>query len=177
MAWETSVQSQVESYQRLKKWYLILLCLTLSIIRYISRVKWRNLGEGVAPSPTLRCSNYWKRSLRGRPRLRSPTLIFLLVLYIYFFLREKLAQEYNFHLIHWEKEKKKTEKKKKKRVPDLCHKVICIDCLLLLLEMANPKLICLFSDKLFFFSILWKYLCQSHSFLLLYLLVSQLSNI
>ena len=27
-------------------------CLTLSIIRYVSRVKWSNLGNGVAPSPT-----------------------------------------------------------------------------------------------------------------------------
>ena len=33
MAWETAVQSQVESYQRLKKWYLIPPCLTLSITR------------------------------------------------------------------------------------------------------------------------------------------------
>ena len=33
MARETRVQSQVESYQRLKKWYLILSCLTLSIKR------------------------------------------------------------------------------------------------------------------------------------------------
>ena len=30
---ETGVQSQVESYQRLKKWYLMSLCLTLRIIR------------------------------------------------------------------------------------------------------------------------------------------------
>ena len=53
MVWETRVQSQVESYQRLKKWYLMLPCLTLNIIRYGSRVKWSNLGNGVAPSPTL----------------------------------------------------------------------------------------------------------------------------
>ena len=33
MARETWVQSRVESYQRLKKWYLISPCLTLSIIR------------------------------------------------------------------------------------------------------------------------------------------------
>ena len=46
---ETGVQSQVESYQRLKKWYLIPLCLTLSIIRYVSRVKWSNPRKGVAP--------------------------------------------------------------------------------------------------------------------------------
>ena len=39
VARETWVQSQVESYQRLKKWYLMLPCLALSIIRYGSRVK------------------------------------------------------------------------------------------------------------------------------------------
>ena len=31
-----------------QKWYLILPCLTLSIIRYISRVKWSSPGKGVA---------------------------------------------------------------------------------------------------------------------------------
>ena len=34
-------------------------CLTLSIIRYISRVKWSDPGEVVVvPSPTPRCSSY-----------------------------------------------------------------------------------------------------------------------
>ena len=33
------VESQVESYQRLKKWYLIPPCLKLCAIRYVSRVK------------------------------------------------------------------------------------------------------------------------------------------
>ena len=42
---KTGDQSQVESYQRLKKWYLIPPCLTLSIIRYVSRVKWGNPGN------------------------------------------------------------------------------------------------------------------------------------
>ena len=64
MARETWVQSQVESYQRLKKWYLMPPCLTLSIIRYGSRVKWSNPGNGVAPSPTPWCSSYRKGSLR-----------------------------------------------------------------------------------------------------------------
>ena len=64
MAREIWVQSQVESYQRLKKWHLMLSCLTLSIIRYVSRVKWSNPGKGVAPSPTPRCSSYRKGSLR-----------------------------------------------------------------------------------------------------------------
>ena len=55
---ETGVQSQVESHQRLKKWHLMLLCLTLSIIKYGSRVKWSNPGNGVVLSPTPWCSSY-----------------------------------------------------------------------------------------------------------------------
>ena len=73
MAREIWVQSQVESYQRLKKWYLMPPCLTLSIIRYGSRVKWSNPGKGVAPSPTPRCSKLSKREPSGHPRLWSPT--------------------------------------------------------------------------------------------------------
>ena len=64
MVWETGVQYQVESYQRPKKWYLMLPYLTLSIIWYRSRVKWSNPGKGVAPSPTPRCCSYWKGSLQ-----------------------------------------------------------------------------------------------------------------
>ena len=64
MARETGVQSQVESCQRLKKWYLIPPCLTLSNIRYGSKVKWSNPENGVTPSSTPRCSSYWKGSLR-----------------------------------------------------------------------------------------------------------------
>ena len=60
----TEVQSQVKSYQRLKKWYLMPHCLALSIIKYRSRVKWSDTGNGVVPSPTPRCSSYWKGSLR-----------------------------------------------------------------------------------------------------------------
>ena len=63
MVREMWVQSQVESYQRLKKWYLIPPCLTLSNIRCVSRVKWTNPGKEVAPSPTPQCSSYWKGSL------------------------------------------------------------------------------------------------------------------
>ena len=50
MVQETWVQSQVASYQRLLKWYLIPPCLTLNNIRYVSRLKWSNQGKGVAPS-------------------------------------------------------------------------------------------------------------------------------
>ena len=57
------VQSKVVSYQRLEKWHLIPPCLTLVNIRYVSRVKWSNPGKGVALSPSLWCSSYWKGSL------------------------------------------------------------------------------------------------------------------
>ena len=39
-------------------------CLTLSNIRYVSRIKWSNPGKGVAPSSTPRCSSYRKGSLQ-----------------------------------------------------------------------------------------------------------------
>ena len=61
---ETKVQSHVESYQRLKKWYLMPTCLTLSIIKFGSRVKWSNPWNAVASSPTPRCCSYWKGILR-----------------------------------------------------------------------------------------------------------------
>ena len=58
------VQSYVELYQRLKKWYLMPPCLTLSITKYGSMVKWNNPGIGAAHSTTPRFSCYWKGSLR-----------------------------------------------------------------------------------------------------------------
>ena len=73
---ETGVQSLLESYQRLGRWNLIHPCLTLSIIRYITKVKWSNPSNGVAPSPTPHCRSYWKKSLRvALDRLESPTLL------------------------------------------------------------------------------------------------------
>ena len=59
---ETWVQSQVASHQTLLKWHLPP-CLKLSNIRYVSRLKLSNPGKGVRPSPTPRCSSYWKGSL------------------------------------------------------------------------------------------------------------------
>ena len=53
MVRETEVQSQVDPCQRLKKSYLMPPCLTFSIIRWWSRVKWCNPGNGVAPCPPL----------------------------------------------------------------------------------------------------------------------------
>ena len=64
MTQEAWVQSQVESYKRLKKWYLMPPCLTLSIIRCGSRVKWSKPGKRLAPSLTPWCKSYRKGSLR-----------------------------------------------------------------------------------------------------------------
>ena len=48
-----------------KKWYLMRPSLTLKQhFKQGSRVKWSNPGNGVAPSPTPRCSSYWKESFR-----------------------------------------------------------------------------------------------------------------
>ena len=77
--------SQVELYQRLKKWYLILPCLTLSIIRFISRVKWSNPRKRVEPSPT---SQSLKRKPLGCPRQQSPTYYIYIYIYIYFFFKK-----------------------------------------------------------------------------------------
>ena len=71
-------------------------CLTLSIIRYGSRVKWRNPGKGVASFPTPWCSSYWKRCLRvtldyGRQ------LYLLIYIYIYIFNSWNVDCEPVFH--------------------------------------------------------------------------------
>ena len=60
MVWKTGVQSQVKSYQRLKKWYLMLPYLTLNIIRYDSRIKWSNPRKGVVPSPLVEVLGFSK---------------------------------------------------------------------------------------------------------------------
>ena len=57
------LQFQVKSYQRHKKWYLMLPCSTHSIIRYGSRVKWSNPEIILVFSSTPRCSSSWKVSL------------------------------------------------------------------------------------------------------------------
>ena len=62
-----------------KKWYLMPPGLTLSIIRYGSRVKGSNPRKRVPRSPTCWCSSYRKGSLSGHPRLRTPTLFTYMV--------------------------------------------------------------------------------------------------
>ena len=51
-----SIQAQV--IPKTQIWYLMLTCLTLSIIRYNSRVKWSNPGNGVASSNISPFSSY-----------------------------------------------------------------------------------------------------------------------
>ena len=91
----TGVQSQVESFQKLKKWYLMPPCLTLTIIRYRSRVKWSNQGNGVAPSLTPWCSSYWKGSLQVTFNYSQPYI------YIYIYIlssRQTVSLYHNFSL-------------------------------------------------------------------------------
>ena len=87
MARESWVQTQVESYQRLKKWFSMPPCLTLSILRYGSRVKWSNPGNGVASFPTPWCIKLSKREYSGHPRRWSPTLLYI---YIYIYINTKV---------------------------------------------------------------------------------------
>ena len=54
-------------------------CLTLSIIRYGSRVKWSNPGKGVAPFPTPWCCSYRKGSL-GLPSTMVANFTYLLTM-------------------------------------------------------------------------------------------------
>ena len=106
MAWETGVQSQVESYQKLKKWYLIPTCLTLNIIRYVSRVK-NNPGKGVVPSPTPQCSSYWKGSHHQlyftsirRCNLRCVCVCVCVYIYIYIYIYTH-AHTHQITLAQW----------------------------------------------------------------------------
>ena len=87
MARETWVQVQVESYQRLKKWYLMPPFSTLSIIRYGSRVNWSNPGKGVATSPTPCCNSYGKVS----PLV---TLDYTCQLYFFYILRSQFHSDW-----------------------------------------------------------------------------------
>ena len=53
LPWETG-----QVIPKTQKMVLVPPCLTLSIIRYISRVKWSKPRKGIAPSPTPQCSSY-----------------------------------------------------------------------------------------------------------------------
>ena len=85
MVRETGVQSQIESYQRLRKWFLIPPCLTLSIIRYVSRVKWSNPGKGVASSLHLGVVAIEKGAF-GSPSTAVTNFTLLTNIYIYIYI-------------------------------------------------------------------------------------------
>ena len=57
----------------------MVLCLTLSIKRYVSRVKWSNLGKGVAPPLHLGVVAIKKRAFKSS----STTVANFIYIYIY----------------------------------------------------------------------------------------------
>ena len=61
----------------------LLLCLTLSNIRYGSRVKWNNTGKGVAPSPTLWCNSFEKGTFELPLLIYIYIYIYIYIIYIY----------------------------------------------------------------------------------------------
>ena len=91
MAQETRVQSQVKSYQSLKKWYLIPLCLALSIIRYRSKVSSSIQRKELYPPLHLGVVAIEKRAFR------SPNFLQLLNIYIYLYL----SHFQSVNLIHY----------------------------------------------------------------------------
>ena len=91
--------SQVESYQRLKKWYLMPPYLTLSIIRYGSRLKWSIPGKGLAPSPTPWWSCYWKGALQIS--LDYSHQLYFIYIYISLFSSVYKLQVYIFFPCGW----------------------------------------------------------------------------
>ena len=80
--WDTRFNPRLSHTKDSKKWSLMLPCLTFSIIRYRSRVKWSNPGNGVVPSPPPRCSSYWKGSFQVA--LNYGHQLYLLLLYNWF---------------------------------------------------------------------------------------------
>ena len=81
-------QSQVESYQRLKKWYLMPPCFTLNIKMYWSMAKWSNPGKGLAPFPTPRCSicNIEKVAFELPSIMVATINIYIVNIYIYIYI-------------------------------------------------------------------------------------------
>ena len=59
---ETRIQSQDESYQKLKK--MVLDISLFNTQHYEIWIKWSNPRKGVVPFPTPWCSSYWKGNLR-----------------------------------------------------------------------------------------------------------------
>ena len=96
MARETWVQSQVESYQRLKK--MILDASLLNTQHYKVRIKGKveQSREGVAPSPTHWCSSYRKGSVRAT--LDYGRQLYLLTLHRMFITHIGIPKQKKKHL-------------------------------------------------------------------------------
>ena len=73
---ETRVQSQIKSYQRLKKLVLDTSLLNTQHYKVQIKGKWNNSGKGVASSPIPWCSSY----LKGAFRLPN---IIIYILFVY----------------------------------------------------------------------------------------------
>ena len=94
-----------------KKMVLDTSLLTLSIIRYDSRVKWSNPGKGVAPSPKVRCSCYWKESFQVslNNRRQSTILYYIIPFLIVYDIKIQIDISYyfmvyfqiNLSYLHW----------------------------------------------------------------------------
>ena len=91
MVQETGVQSQVASYQRPEKWYLIPPWLTLSNIRYVSRVKWINPGKEVVPFLHLGVVAIEKGAFWSPLTTVANYVIMVLLYYYAFILIEKIV--------------------------------------------------------------------------------------
>ena len=77
-----SIASRV--IQNIQKLYLMPLCFTLSIIRYGSRVKWRNPGNWAVSSSRPRCSSKWKDSFQVTFEYSCQLYIYIYI-YIYIY--------------------------------------------------------------------------------------------
>ena len=119
----------------------------LSIINYVSRVKWSNPGKGVAPSSIHRCSSYLKGKLGVT--LEYDRLLEFTNIYIYIYIltnllstsihggkeKEKKRPEFRdnkFRIIAWGKKKKIIGEKKGKanfitpveKNQDICNQLV-----------------------------------------------------
>ena len=86
MVQEAGVQSQVESYQRLKKWYLMPPCLTLSIIRWGIKGKVEYSWERSSALPLQLGVVAIEKGAFWSPSTKFANLLSLeIVLYMFFF--------------------------------------------------------------------------------------------
>ena len=82
MVQKIGIQSQVESYQRLKIWYLM-----LNTQHYKVRIKvnWSNSGNGLVPSPRPQCSAIEKGAFWS-PSTKVTNFNFYLYIFIYAYI-------------------------------------------------------------------------------------------